>query len=1206
MRKLSSQRRRRSFVGDDRARRRLRLEQLEDRRLLTGGINPLVGPVALSSALDSGETVSGQWAGAEGESGSEVIRFRLAATNAAGQTISSIELGDSFQLRVYVTDVRPADAEGVFSAYLDVLYDSALATVSGPVVHTDTYPNLPSGDTSQPGLVDELGGFDGLNPLGSSEYLLAIVPFAASAHGMLTFTGESADILPMHDVLFFGAMDPVPSEQIDFGQTSLKIREIIDNGDTGFSTTGAWVFAPGLGFGNDIHYSAPGNGADVARWTFTVTPGRYRVSATWGPHKNAATNTPYTVLDGTTALATVRVNQEVSANDFQDASSWWEDLGGPYVVSGMKLVVQVSDAANEYVEADAVRIERLPDLPEIQVSDAAALLADGANLNFGSAVPGMSVDKVLTVKNVGTQPLTLGSLSGASFPAGFRLQQDFGSLNLAPNASTTFTIRMESATPGNFSGPISFVNNDGDENPFDLTLTGKVGAVIIDNSGAGFSPSGEWTFAPGLGYNNNIHYSAPGSGADVGRWTFDVVPGRYRVSATWGPHPSAATNTPYTVLDGTTPLGTIRLNQEVAANDFQDAGAAWEDLGSAFAVLGTTLVVQVSDAANEYVEADAVRIERLADAPEIQVSDGSTIIADGATLSFGSAVPEVAVDKVLTVKNLGTRNLTLNSLSGASFPTGFRLQQDFGSLDLAPGAATTFTIRMLSSSPGSFSGAISFVNNDGDENPFDLALAGKVGAVIIDNGDAGFSTVGSWTLAPGLGFSNDIHYSAPGGGADVARWTFTVTPGRYRVSATWGPHPNAATNTPYSILDGNTALGTVRMNQEVAANDFQDAAAWWEDLGSSYVVTGTTLIVQVSDSANEYAEADAVRIERIADSPVIIDNGEGGFSTSGAWTAAPGIGFKNDIHYSAPGNGTDVARWTFSVTPGRYRVSATWGPHPDAATNTPYTVLDGSTVLGTVQVNREVAANDFQDANSWWEDLGTSYVITGNTLVVRVSDAANDYVEADAVRIERLSDMLRGSGDGAGEATPLATTRGEQSDSRPFVYRPQQNAARVWDVNNDGVVSPRDALLVLNHLNRPEQTGTSLVSLSHYLDVDGNGSVSPRDALLVLNRLSAARATDLLPEADPGWDFDSIGSRSALLPAADTEAALTDLSAERPWNAALSAPFHTDSDWLAANDLPMAAGSHEATTSPDHDLDPQAQVHTDLLAALDEAFALLV
>jgi hypothetical protein len=76
-------------------------------------------------------------------------------------------------------------------------------------------------------------------------------------------------------------------------------------------------------------------------------------------------------------------------------------------------------------------------------------------------------------------------------------------------------------------------------------------------------------------------------------------------------------------------------------------------------------------------------------------------------------------------------------------------------------------------------------------------------------------------------------------------------------------------------------------------------------------------------------------------------------------------------------------------------------------------------------------------------------------------------------------------------------------------------------VNNDGYVSPLDALLVINALNQPPADLTSSV-----LDVNGDRHLSPLDALLVINKLNspapdafgsvrqAAAACFEVPEAD--------------------------------------------------------------------------------------------
>ncbi|MEZ6086973.1 MAG: GEVED domain-containing protein [Pirellulaceae bacterium] len=67
-----------------------------------------------------------------------------------------------------------------------------------------------------------------------------------------------------------------------------------------------------------------------------------------------------------------------------------------------------------------------------------------------------------------------------------------------------------------------------------------------------------------------------------------------------------------------------------------------------------------------------------------------------------------------------------------------------------------------------------------------------------------------------------------------------------------------------------------------------------------------------------------------------------------------------------------------------------------------------------------------------------------------------------------------------------------------------QNATDRYDTNQDGRVAPLDALIVLNHLNRTNQSALSdqRSSLERPIDVNGDRIVTPLDALQILNRLN--------------------------------------------------------------------------------------------------------
>lgn len=288
--------------------------------------------------------------------------------------------------------------------------------------------------------------------------------------------------------------------------------------------------------------------------------------------------------------------------------------------------------------------------------------------------------------------------------------------------------------------------------------------------------------------------------------------------------------------------------------------------------------------------------------------------------------------------------------------------------------------------------------------------------IIIDNGDAGFSTIdgtAEWRNSPiNEGRDGDIIYVRAGNGSNTARWEFTgLEPGNYRVSATWSIHSNRATNAPYTIFDsvGGTVLNSALVNQELAPDDATFDGSTWEHL-SVVTITGNTLVVELNNAANEFVIADAVMIEMTEAAPSppmrIIDDGDAGFTLSEGWNKSPiGEGRQNDVRTAYRGDGSKVATWTFSgLSPGEYRVSATWSIHANRATNAPYSIFDGvgGSLLGRVEVNQELSPDDFTADGSSWEDLMT-VTITGDTLVVQLSNDANEYVIADAVRIELVA-----------------------------------------------------------------------------------------------------------------------------------------------------------------------------------------------------------
>jgi hypothetical protein len=155
------------------------------------------------------------------------LRVRLATTDTSGIPISSVNTGAEFVLSVFVEDVRD-DPSGVFSIYMDVIYDQALATPRDPIAFGPSYSTFPDGlnKLQTPGLIDEVGSIAGFTPLGGGEFLVFSVTFTAGdTPGVLEIVGDPAD-LPADDVLFFEPPESVSDGVIDYGSVSIEIGSV--------------------------------------------------------------------------------------------------------------------------------------------------------------------------------------------------------------------------------------------------------------------------------------------------------------------------------------------------------------------------------------------------------------------------------------------------------------------------------------------------------------------------------------------------------------------------------------------------------------------------------------------------------------------------------------------------------------------------------------------------------------------------------------------------------------------------------------------------------------------------------------------------------------------------------------------------------------------------------------------------------------------
>jgi hypothetical protein len=134
----------------------------------------------------------------------------------------------------------------------------------------------------------------------------------------------------------------------------------------------------------------------------------------------------------------------------------------------------------------------------------------------------------------------------------------------------------------------------------------------------------------------------------------------------------------------------------------------------------------------------------------------------------------------------------------------------------------------------------------------------------------------------------------------------------------------------------------------------------------------------------------------------VLDDQQATLSNSKLWKQINGS-YQGEQLYSAAGNGTNIATWTFSnLLAGTYRISATWLALPSAASNSPAGIYHGDTLLKSVAVNQRVNPKGSSLDGAIWQTLG-AFKITAGSLGIKLTNNANGYVLADGIRIEKIA-----------------------------------------------------------------------------------------------------------------------------------------------------------------------------------------------------------
>jgi len=265
----------------------------------------------------------------------------------------------------------------------------------------------------------------------------------------------------------------------------------------------------------------------------------------------------------------------------------------------------------------------------------------------------------------------------------------------------------------------------------------------------------------------------------------------------------------------------------------------------------------------------------------------------------------------------------------------------------------------------------------------------------------------------GLAASTTYHYrvksrDAAGNLRTSSDYTFTTTAdvtaptisavGSWNVTATgaslyWATNEAADTQVEYGLTTSygsSTTLNPARVTSHSA--------------NLTGLALGTTYHYRVKskDAAGNLQVSGDFTFTTAATVLQTVDDGSAGNTRAGTWRRTTGKGYANDILTATKGSGSTSSTWTFSSLPsGTYQVWTTWKISSINATNATYKLYDGNTARLTYRANQRVTPTGLSADGAQWKLLGAVTVNSGRA-VVKLNNAANGQVVADAVRIERV------------------------------------------------------------------------------------------------------------------------------------------------------------------------------------------------------------
>ncbi|MFC1676088.1 PKD domain-containing protein [Planctomycetota bacterium] len=579
-------------------------------------------------------------------------------------------------------------------------------------------------------------------------------------------------------------------EVLTVGEIPVEI--LIDNDDANTSSSGLWQVSGGTDpYGADSLWSRDGT---TFTWSFTApVTGVYEVSMWWSATASRDVNISVDI-ENSDATATVYINQQANAGQ-------WNAVGTYSFVEGVSYSVMItSGPAPSSTCADAVRLT----LIETNIAPAAFI---------DSIVPNpASVGQTVTFDCHGED--SDGNVAAYSWES-----------SIDGNLSDANTFSTSQLSLGEHTIILTVYDDKGlasDPVAENLTVEEAPIEFIIDNDDANTSSSGLWQISGGTDpYGADSLWSRDGS---TFTWSFTApVTGEYEVSMWWSATASRDTNV-LVNIENVSATATVYINQQANAGQ-------WNAVGTYSLVEGVSYsVTTTSSPGPSSTCADAVKFDLLAlnMAPTAfidSIAPNPVTVGEPVTFNCHGEDSDGNVVAYFWESSIDGNLSDANSFSTSELSLGEHVI-----------TLIVYDDKAVASEP------VTEILN----------VAELVIETIIDNGQAGTSSTGTWSVSGGT-----TPYGADSlWGRDGSTYTWTFTPtvtGSHDVSMWWSGWASRDPNIPVEI-ESVAGLTTVYINQQENAGQWNSVGSYDFEADVSYDIT------IVSRPAPSSSCADAVKI----------------------------------------------------------------------------------------------------------------------------------------------------------------------------------------------------------------------------------------------------------------------------------------------------------------------------------------------------------